>query len=64
MDAFASAFGFFLVGFDFILGYVSEDCPELPSFGVQKPLLWVFQVWTLVAVGEVECVYAMVFVDS
>ena len=45
MDAFASAFGFFLIGCDVIGGYVISDYPVKPKFfEVQEPLLWFFKV--------------------
>lgn len=44
-DAFASAFGFFLIGCDFISSYVISDYrPKRFFFEVQEPLLWFFKV--------------------
>ena len=44
MDAFASAFGFFLVGFDGISNYNSPQCIGYRFFGVSDPVLWFFKV--------------------
>ena len=44
-DVFASAFGFFFIGCDFISSYVISDYKVPRSFfGVQEPLLWFFKV--------------------
>ena len=45
-DTFASAFGFFLIGCDFVAGVVADDYPVVRApFQVQEPLLWFFKVW-------------------
>lgn len=44
-DVFASAFGFFFIGCDFISSYVISDYRPKPFFfEVQEPLLWFFKV--------------------
>lgn len=42
-DAFASAFGFFLIGFDFISGYSSPQNIPLSFFQLSDPMLWFFK---------------------
>ena len=44
MDAFASALGFFLVGFDRLSGYKSPQCIHLRFFDISDPVLWFFKV--------------------
>ena len=44
MDAFASAFGFFLIGFDGIARYSSAESTRAHFFKVSDPLLWFFKV--------------------
>ena len=44
MDAFASAFGFFLIGFDGIARYSSAESANAHFFKVSDPLLWFFKV--------------------
>ncbi|KAL5463170.1 hypothetical protein EMCRGX_G032047 [Ephydatia muelleri] len=43
MDAFASAFGFFLIGFDGIARYSSAESANAHFFKVSDPLLWFFK---------------------
>ena len=43
-DAFASAFGFFLLGFDIISRYGTPQNIKLEFFGVTDPMLWFFKV--------------------
>eukprot|EP00731_Ephydatia_muelleri_P027904 Em0019g777a len=43
MDAFASAFGFFLIGFDSIARYSSAESANAHFFKVSDPLLWFFK---------------------
>ncbi|KAL5463163.1 hypothetical protein EMCRGX_G032040 [Ephydatia muelleri] len=43
MDAFASAFGFFLIGFDGIARYSSAESAHAHFFTVSNPLLWFFK---------------------
>ena len=43
-DAFASAFGFFLIGFDTISGYTSPQAIPQSFFRVTDPMLWFFKV--------------------
>ena len=43
-DAFASAFGFFLIGFDFLSGYSSPQNIHKGFFQVTDPMLWFFKV--------------------
>ena len=47
MDAFASAFGFFLIGFDSIARYSSMESARAHFFSVSDPLLWFFKVRAL-----------------
>jgi len=47
MDAFASALGFFLIGFDGISGYKSPQCVDPRFFNISDPVLWFFKVSTL-----------------
>ena len=47
MDAFASAFGFFLIGFDSIARYSSMQSAHAHFFSVSNPLLWFFKVRAL-----------------
>jgi hypothetical protein len=43
-DVFASAFGYFLIGCDFVAGVVVDGYPVPPKFfSVQEPLLWFFK---------------------
>jgi len=42
-DAFASAFGFFLVGFDYISQYSSPQGIQVQFFGITDPILWFFK---------------------
>jgi len=46
MDTFASALGFFLIGFDGISHYKSPQCINRRFFGVSDPVLWFFKVCT------------------
>lgn len=50
LDAFASAFGFFLIGFDYISDY-STPFISRAFFQVTDPMLWFFKVHTIM-VGE------------
>ncbi|KAL5463208.1 hypothetical protein EMCRGX_G032087 [Ephydatia muelleri] len=43
MDAFASAFGFFLIGFDTIARYSSRESAHAHFFSASNPLLWFFK---------------------
>ena len=43
-DAFASAFGFFLLGFDLISRYNAPQGIPILFFGITDPLLWFFKV--------------------
>ena len=43
-DAFASAFGFFLLGFDIISRYSSSQHIHIQFFGITDPVLWFFKV--------------------
>ena len=49
-DAFASAFGFFLLGYDLISNYSTPQ--EIPQqfFGITDPVLWFFKVGVCVCV--------------
>ena len=53
LDAFASAFGFFLIGFDYISYYSTprELFISRAFFQVTDPMLWFFKVHTIM-VGE------------
>ena len=42
-DAFASAFGFFLLGFDAISQYTTPQNIQLQFFGITDPVLWFFK---------------------
>jgi Amt family ammonium transporter len=42
-DAFASAFGFFFIGFDFISGYSSPQRIPRQFFRITDPMLWFFK---------------------
>ena len=44
LDVFASAFGFFLIGFDLISRYNSPERIPLRFFDLTSPLLWFFKV--------------------
>ena len=44
LDAFASAFGFFLIGFDFISQYSSPQKIPERFFELTDPVLWFFKV--------------------
>jgi len=44
MDACASAFGFFLIGFDYIARYRSSHCMYNTFFETYDPVLWFFKV--------------------
>ena len=44
IDAFASALGFFLIGFDGISGYKSPQHIGFKFFDVSDPVLWFFKV--------------------
>ena len=48
-DAFASAFGFFLLGFDVISRYSSPQGIHVQFFGITDPVLWFFKVATVTA---------------
>ena len=48
-DAFASAFGFFLIGYDFISQYTSPQGIGKEFFGVTDPMLWFFKVGELLS---------------
>ena len=48
-DAFASAFGFFLLGFDVISRYSSPQGIHIQFFGITDPVLWFFKVATVIA---------------
>ena len=43
IDAFASALGFFLIGY-YISDYQSPQCIEAEFFGITDPVLWFFKV--------------------
>ena len=61
-DAFASAFGFFLLGFDVISRYSSPQGIHIQFFGITDPVLWFFKVAIVTAdilfssVNNVLCV--------
>lgn len=44
IDACASAFGFFLVGFDAIARYSSPQQIHIAFFQISDPVLWFFKV--------------------
>jgi len=46
MDACASAFGFFLIGFEYIARYRTSHCIQDKLFGIYDPVLWFFKVFT------------------
>ena len=48
-DAFASAFGFFLLGFDVISRYSSPQGIHIQFFGITDPVLWFFKVAIMTA---------------
>jgi len=54
-DAFASAFGFFLVGFDYISQYSSPQGIQVQFFGISDPILWFFKVLSVIILWTCEC---------
>ena len=44
IDAFASALGFFLIGFDHLSKYESPQCLEPKFLEISDPVLWFFKV--------------------
>lgn len=44
VDAFASALGFFLIGYDYISIYKSPQCIQTEFFSITDPVLWFFKV--------------------
>ena len=44
LDVFASAFGFFFLGFDLISHYTSPESIPIHFFDITDPLLWFFKV--------------------
>ena len=44
VDAFASALGFFLIGYDYISVYKSPQCIQAEFFSITDPVLWFFKV--------------------
>jgi len=48
LDAFASAFGFFLLGYDVISHYGSPQGISTEFFAISDPILWFFKVHSVI----------------
>ena len=50
MDAFASSFGFFFIGFDAISYYLSPQGIDSEFFEITDPVLWFFKVFLIATI--------------